>query len=55
MNICQIEKQVLYDKENSKNGIHYDSDNVSFVFSKDLTKDENRQLLNYIKNQKNNN
>jgi hypothetical protein len=42
------EKQVLYDKEESTNGIHYDTDGIS-IWSSHLTKNERQQLLDYIK------
>ena len=42
------EKMVIYDKESSTKGIHYDTDGIS-VWSTHLTKDEKRQLLKYIK------
>lgn len=43
------DKQVLHDTESSKYGTHYDSDNKSYVFSSKLTKDERKELLNYLK------
>jgi len=46
------DKLMLYDKEESNNGIHFDmsgeGDGIS-IFSQHLTKDEKRQLLDYIK------
>lgn len=42
------EKKVLYDKEESKNGIPYD-DNGTSLWSSHLTENERQQLLNYIK------
>lgn len=48
-----IEKMVLYDKEESKNGIHYENDGIS-IRSSHLTKDERRQLMDYLKYRLNN-
>ena len=42
------EKMVLYDKEETTNGIHYDTDGTS-VWSSHLTKDERKQLMDYLK------
>lgn len=46
------EKLMIYDKEQSKNGIHFDiageGDGIS-IFSQHLTKDEKRQLSDIIK------
>ena len=49
------DKQVIYDKEYSQHGVHYDvagdGDGIS-IFSNHLTKDEKRQLMDYLKNRK---
>lgn len=49
------DKQVIYDKEYSQHGLHYDvagdGDGIS-IFSNHLTKDEKRQLMDYLKNRK---
>jgi hypothetical protein len=46
------DKMMIFDKEDTKNGIHFDitgeGDGIS-IFSQHLTKDEKRQLLDYIK------
>jgi len=41
------EKMVLYDNEESDNGIDCDIDGIS-IRSNHLTKDERRQLMNYL-------
>jgi hypothetical protein len=46
------DKMMIFDKEDTKNGIHFDiageGEGIS-IFSQHLTKDEKRQLLDYIK------
>ena len=46
------EKLMLYDKEHSQNGIGFDiageGDGI-YIFSQHLTKDEKRQLTDYLK------
>jgi len=46
------DKMMIFDKEDTKNGIHFDiageGDGIS-IFSQHFTKDEKRQLLDYIK------
>ena len=46
------DKLMLYDKEQSQNGIPFDiageGDGI-YIFSNHLTSDEKRQLVNYIK------
>ncbi len=46
------DKLMIYDKENSENGIGFDvageGDGI-YILSQHLTKDEKRQLLDYIK------
>jgi hypothetical protein len=43
------EKQVIYPTEVAKNGIVYDSDNGTYIFSNHLTPNERKQILDYIK------
>lgn len=47
---CWLDREnlVLYDKEYSKNGLVFDTDGIS-IWSSHLTKDEKRQLLDYLK------
>jgi hypothetical protein len=46
------DKLMLFDKEDSKNGMHFDvggeGDGI-YIFSSHLTKDEKRQLVDYLK------
>jgi hypothetical protein len=42
------DKMMIFDKEDTKNGIHYDTDGIS-VWSSHLTKDERKQLMDYLK------
>lgn len=46
------ERLMLFDKESSNNGIHFDiagEDEGIYIFSQHLTKDEKRQLTNYLR------
>lgn len=43
------ERQILYEKEGSKNGILYDTDNNYYLRGIHLTKNESKQLLEYLK------
>lgn len=52
-NWLDIDKQMIFDKEDSKNGIHFDISgegrNIS-IRSTDLSSEEKKELLNHIKN-----